>query len=66
MKEGSLAQHNSPVIEIWKGRYKGEEVALKVLRVDRGRADIPRIRGVSVSRSSQSVSDRHGSGSARK
>ncbi|KAF9651086.1 kinase-like protein [Thelephora ganbajun] len=42
VKEGDCAQHNSRVAEIWKGRYDGEVVALKVLRVPR---DEPGIRG---------------------
>ena len=33
MKEGTCAQSVSQVSEVWKGRYKGEEVALKVIGV---------------------------------
>ena len=33
VKEGFYARHNSPTTSIWKGRYKGEEVALKDIRV---------------------------------
>jgi len=32
-REGECAQHKSKTADIWKGRYKGEVVALKILRV---------------------------------
>jgi hypothetical protein len=35
--------------EIWKGKYKGEEVALKVLRVSRDNPDVMKAKSVSVS-----------------
>ena len=70
VKEGELAQHISPVAEIWKGRYNAEEVALKVLMVYRGDNDVQKMRSASSIRSilerSSSVSDRHGSGFVRR
>lgn len=36
--------------EIWKGRYKGEEVALKVLRVSRDNPHVMKAKSVSISR----------------
>ena len=48
MKDGDYPKHHSTVTEIWKGKYQGEEVALKVLRVDRDEANIHRMKSVSV------------------
>lgn len=48
--EGAYPQRASRVSEIWKGKYQGEEVALKVLRVLRGDPDIHRMTSVSASR----------------
>jgi len=52
IKEGEFPQHRHPtgVIEIWKGRYNGEVVALKVLRVPSGDPQIRGIKSVSISR----------------
>ena len=51
MKEGDYAQDNTPVTETWKGRYKGNEVALKVFRVDRSETGLlERMKKVSISR----------------
>ena len=52
-KRGLRAQHVSPTTKIWKGRYRGKEVALKVLRV---RPDNPlpqTVKSVSASHSSR-------------
>ena len=48
-KEGDNAQHISKAktTEIWKGRYKDEVVALKVLRVPRDDPHIQRAKSVS-------------------
>ena len=35
VREGDHSQHVSQAIEIWKGRYKDELVALKVLKISR-------------------------------
>ena len=50
MKEGDCAQRISQVTEIWKGRYKDEVVALKVLRVPRDDPQVQRTKSVSISR----------------
>ena len=52
VKEGYSAQQISRVIEIWKGRYDGDVVALKVLRVPRDDPHIQRTKSVSTSRRS--------------
>jgi len=50
VKEGELPQHRQPtgMIEIWKGRYNDEAVALKVLRVPPGDPQIRGIKSVST------------------
>jgi len=48
-KEGECAQHNSKT-QIWKGRYKGDVVALKILRLPQEDPSIQRIESVSKSR----------------
>jgi len=48
-KEGSHPQHISRVADIWKGRYNGQVVALKVLRGSRGGYHMQTTRNVSVS-----------------
>ena len=35
VREEDRSQSFSPTVEIWKGRYKGEVVALKVLKLSR-------------------------------
>lgn len=52
VKEGTCAQRISQVTEIWKGRYNGEVVALKVLRVPRDDPHVQRTKSVSTSRRS--------------
>ena len=47
VKEGLYARHNSQTTEIWKGRYKGEEVALKVIRVSHDNSN--KAKSVSIS-----------------
>ena len=51
VKEGEHPQHrhSTGVIEIWKGRYNGKVVALKVLRVPPGDPQIRGIKSVSMS-----------------
>ena len=49
-KEGDWPQHISNVIGIWKGRWNGEAVALKILRWPREDPEIQRARSVSTSR----------------
>jgi len=49
MKEGDCAQRISQVTEVWKGRYKDEVVALKVLRVPRDDPQVQRTKSVSMS-----------------
>ena len=46
VKEGKYAKHTSNTTEIWKGKYKGKEVALKILRVHR---DDPQAQAVELS-----------------
>jgi hypothetical protein len=58
-KEGKVAQHNSKVTEIWKGRYKGEVVALKVIRVPQDDPYIQRTKSVSGSCDLRRVACRH-------
>lgn len=53
MKEGDRAQRISQVTEIWKGRYNGEVVALKVLRAPRDDPHVRRTKSVSMSCDSQ-------------
>jgi len=69
-KEGEYAQHISKATEVWKGRYKGEVVALKILRLPRDDPYIQRAKSVSGSCDLRRVacrhSDRRCSGSARK
>jgi len=48
MREGGRSQRISEVIEIWKGRYQGEVVALKVLKVSRQDPRILAFTGVSM------------------
>lgn len=59
MKEGDCPQRISVVTEIWKGRYKGEKVTLKVLRVGRGETDVQRMKSVSASCHPWEGVDRH-------
>lgn len=49
VKDGDRAQRISKVTEIWKGRYNGEVVALKVLRVPQDDSHLKSIRSVSMS-----------------
>jgi len=71
-KEGEYAQYISKFkpTETWKGRYKGEVVALKVLRVSRDHPSIQRTESVSGSRDLRRVTPRRShrwcSDSARK
>ena len=48
-KEGEFAQRNSTVAGVWRGRYDGKVVALKVLRVSQNDPDRQRIKSVSAS-----------------
>ena len=48
VKEGDRAQHISQIIDIWKGRYNDEVVALKVLRVPREDPQVGKIKSVST------------------
>lgn len=48
VKEGTCAQRISRVTEIWKGRYQGEEVALKIIRVSKAQDDPEAQRSKSV------------------
>lgn len=41
-KEGDCPRYQSNVTEIWKGRYRGQSVALKILRVSQDNPEIPR------------------------
>ena len=52
MKEGEIPkyQHRSGVTDFWKGWYKGDVVALKVLRVSRDDSQMQRIKSVSTLR----------------
>jgi len=51
VKEGDHSQPGvSQVIEIWKGRYKGEAVVLKVLKVSPQDPHLPAFKHVSVPR----------------
>lgn len=47
-KEGDCAYSRSDVTEIWKGRYRGEFVALKILRVSQDNPEIPRAKSVRI------------------
>ncbi|KAF9648576.1 kinase-like protein [Thelephora ganbajun] len=44
VKGGDYPQHDSQVVEIWKGRYNDEAVALKILRVPQGSPYIQKIK----------------------
>ena len=46
-KEGEYPQHISKATEIWKGRYEGKAVALKILRLPRDDPYIQRVKTVS-------------------
>ena len=48
VREGDRSKRISQVIEIWKGRYKDEVVALKVLKVPRQDPQILAFEGVSM------------------
>ena len=50
MREGNHSQRISQVIEIWKGRYGGEAVALKVIKVSRRDPHILAFKRVSMPR----------------
>jgi hypothetical protein len=50
VKEGSYPYRSSRVTEIWTGKYKGKEVAIKVLRVSRDNSDVQKAKSVSISR----------------
>jgi len=52
MREGDYRLRISRVIEIWKGRYKDESVALKVLKSRRG-PHTSQFKEVSMSRTPQ-------------
>ena len=54
-KGGDHAQHISRTTEIWKGMYKGDVVALKVLRVSREDPYTQRVKSVSGSCDLRSV-----------
>jgi len=49
VREGGYSQPISQVIEIWKGRYRGEVVALKVLKVSRQDPHVLAFTSVSIS-----------------
>ena len=53
VREGEHSQHISEVIEIWKGRYQDEVVALKVLKVPHQGPHILGFKRVSMSRDPQ-------------
>ena len=48
MREEDHSEHISQAIEIWKGRYKGEVVALKVLKVSHQGPHILGFKSVSI------------------
>ena len=48
MRSGENPQHISQVTEMWKGMYKEEVVALKILRVPRGDLHVQRTKSVSM------------------
>ena len=52
MKEGDIPKYRHPTgaTEIWKGKYKGDVVALKVLRVPKDDPQMQGIKSVSMSR----------------
>jgi len=49
-KDGDCATRISHLTEIWRGRYNGEVVALKVFRVSQDDPHIQRTKGVRMSR----------------
>ena len=53
VKEGTDAEHTSKTTEIWKGKYKGKEVTLKILRVHRDDPQAQAVESVSMSRDFQ-------------
>jgi len=53
VRDGDHSQHVSQAIEIWKGGYKGEVVALKVLKISRQNPDISEFTRVSTPRDSR-------------
>ena len=46
VREGDHSQHISEVIEIWKGRYKDEVVALRVFKLSNQDPDTPALKSV--------------------
>jgi len=52
VKEGDIPKYRHPTgaTEIWKGKYKGDVVALKVLRVPKDDPQMQGIKSVSMSR----------------
>ena len=48
MREGDYSKHISKVIEVWKGRYKNEVVALKVFKVSPQDPHISKLKRVSM------------------
>ena len=52
MKLGDDAHHASQVIDLWKGMYNDEVVALKILRVPQDGPQVPRVKSVSMFRNS--------------
>lgn len=47
-KEGGCAYTKSDITEIWKGIYRGEFVALKILRVSQDNPEIQRTKSVRI------------------
>jgi len=58
VREGDHSQRISQEIEIWKGRYKDEVVALKVPRVSRQGFDVLALKSVSMERDHRPRVDR--------
>ena len=54
MREGDHSKHITQAIEVWKGRYKDEVVALKVFKVPRRGPHTLEFQSVSMPRSETS------------